>query len=314
MSRTTSTFRPAGADSVPVVHHVAGAGPRVAITANVHGDELTGVAAVHALDRRLERELQRGSVALYPSLNPAGLHARTRVHPSGHDLNRVFPGNRRGSPAERHALGVWQHLEAFEPDAVLDLHADSSRSIPYAIVDRALRTGAGHDLSGRLTALAAASGLTVLHEYPEEEYVRYALDRSLAGALVNRAGVAAVTVEAGPRRWVDPVSVDQVVSAVFGMLAFLGLVEAHPVPDRAPIRTGRWRRAASPRTRTSGLFVDALLPGTVFEPGAELGRVVDLEGRRVEPVVAEQDGIVISWSDTAWLPAGSAPGTIGVRE
>lgn len=308
-----ATFKPAGADSVAVVHHSAGKGPRVAITANVHGDELTGLAAVHELDRRLASLLVNGMVALYPSLNPGGLRARTRVHPSGHDLNRLFPGKRRGSDAERHAFGVWKNLESFEPSVVIDLHADSHRSVPYVIVDRTLRSGVGRDSQPKLLRLARTSGLVVLLEYPEDEYVRYSLDRSLAGALVNRAGITAVTVEAGPRRWVDAGAVDQVVTAVLRMLAGLGMV-CRPAAPAEPPEQVIWRRAAAPRTRTAGVLVDELTPGTEFEAGSALGRVTDMEGRVVESIVADQPGIVISWADTGWIPAGVAPGTIGVRE
>ena len=38
-------------------------------------------------------------------------------------------------------------------------------------------------MARRLLALARATGLLVLREYPDDQYIRYALDRSLAGAV-----------------------------------------------------------------------------------------------------------------------------------
>ncbi len=50
--------------------HEATRGPVVAVTANIHGDESTGVAVVQELDRWLREHLVKGMVVLYPSLNP----------------------------------------------------------------------------------------------------------------------------------------------------------------------------------------------------------------------------------------------------
>ena len=56
-------------------------GPTVVVTANIHGDETTGIGVVHNLVRILPDLLLRGSVVMYPSLNPAGLTAHSRTLP-----------------------------------------------------------------------------------------------------------------------------------------------------------------------------------------------------------------------------------------
>lgn len=67
-------------------------GPTVWVTANIHGDEVTGLSVIHAL---LEPDLAdrlRGTLVAIPSLNPAGLHARQRVsYLDRRDPNRLFP-------------------------------------------------------------------------------------------------------------------------------------------------------------------------------------------------------------------------------
>ncbi|MFN7147763.1 MAG: succinylglutamate desuccinylase/aspartoacylase family protein, partial [Myxococcota bacterium] len=176
-------------------------GPVVVVTANVHGDECTGVGTVLRLLPLLDDALVHGAVHLYPTLNPEGLERRSRKVPEDdQDLNRLFPGDATGSPSERLAHAVWTDLCARNPDLVIDLHTDAPASIPYALLDRA--TGLRHAVRGPLEAnarrIADASGLTVLHEYPEDRYSRYRLDRSLTGAVLNRLQVPAVTIEAGP--------------------------------------------------------------------------------------------------------------------
>src|SRR5688572_30092492 len=153
-------------------------GPVVIIAANVHGDECTGVGTVLRLLPILDATLVRGTVHLYPTLNPEGLERRSRKVPEDdQDLNRLFPGDGNGSPSERLAHAVWTDICARQPDVVVDLHTDAPASIPYALLDRAtgLRPGPRTQVEGAARRIAEASGLTVLHEYPEDRYARYRL-------------------------------------------------------------------------------------------------------------------------------------------
>ena len=317
--RKVGSFTPTGAsrDALPVVQiRAPEPGPVVVVTANVHGDEVTGVAAVHRLDDRLGASLVRGTVVLYPSLNPRGLQQQQRVQPDdGVDLNRVFPGDPEGHGATRLAGALWSDLASRRPDALVDLHADSAVSIPYAIVDRAthLQGLKRERMDDAVRAMAEASGLTVLHEYPDEQYVRFRLDRSLAGAMVNHAGVPAVTLEVGPRRAVDPVAVDRAADAVLRILGHLGLV-ADDLPPALRPAGGPWRRTAAPRLQSSGVFEPVLEPGARFEAGDVLGTVRALDGTVREVVRSECRGLVVSWSESAWHEVQGVPGTLAMEE
>lgn len=294
-------------------------GPTVAVTANVHGDESSGVVAVHAIDRWLQDHLESGCVVLYPSLNPRALALNTRRVPhDGADLNRCFPGRSTGTASERLADAVWQSLSKAAIDVLIDLHTDSTGSIPYTIVDRAVAlTGrARQHLDRRSLALGQATGLTVLLEYPDDLYMRFGLDRSLAGAVVNHLHKPAVTVEAGPRGVVDWDSVGIMRGAVHGVLAEVGVVGGAPRPDasRVTCASGVWRRGATARTRRAGVFVPSLRAGDRFRPGAVLGVVRDLAGDPLDEVRAQGDGVVVSWIDSPWVEAGQVVGTIGIPE
>jgi predicted deacylase len=302
----------------PVLHLEAPeAGPTVVVAANIHGDECTGVLAIHALDAWLQRHLVRGRVHLYPSLNPSGLAARTRgVGFDGADLNRMFPGDANGGAAERLAYAIWRDVTERSPDMLIDLHSDSAVAIPYAIVDRpvALRGPARLAMEAALVRRAEATGLTVLRDYPSDQYQRFGLDRSLAGAMVNKAQVAAVTIEAGPRRIADFASVDTAVCAVQGVLAELGLVVGAPPPHPSRVRDGTWRRSTALRSRAEGLFVPTVPPGQRFAAGQIVGEVRGLSGDVLEQVRASDEGIVVSWLDTCWVAAGASVGTLGIPD
>ena len=255
--------------------------PIVAITANIHGDECTGTGAVLRLAHALEPLLTRGTVHLYPSLNPEGLERRTRRVPEDdQDLNRLFPGDADGAPSEQLAHASWLDLESRQVDVVIDLHADAPGAIPYALLDRAvsLRGDARANLESLCESYAVATGLTVLHEYPDDRYARYRLDRSLTGAVLNRLRLPAITVEAGPRLVFDEQAVNTTVRAVLGVLHVLGMLS-----DAAPVHASRvgggpWRRDSGPRAAASGLLVRRCEPGLLMKRGEPVAEVRALTG------------------------------------
>lgn len=312
--RSVQSMRSARGEGIPTLVHRKSDRPVVAVTANIHGDEATGVGVVQALDAWLPEHHRRGTIVLYPTLNPGGLSSRTRVTPEGDDLNRLFPGRQRGSVAERNAASIWRDLERRKVELLIDLHADSARSIPYTIVDRALRRYRGSELFPELERHARATGLTVLREYPEEQYQRYALDRSLAGAMVNQGAVPSITIEAGPRRWVCNEAVQAALDAVRNVLAAEGLVDFERVVHPSCVEGGPWRRDATPRVRQAGVFREDLAPGETFVKGDRLGVVRSLTGEVLEEVTATADGLVISWGELSWVQTGAVVGTLGVVE
>lgn len=307
-----------GPREVPVLTFTAPKpGPTVVVTANVHGDEATGVGVVHELAARLERLLTRGSVHLYPSLNPDGLAQRTRTLPAdGRDLNRVWPGDARGGPADRLAHVLWGDLCARSPDLVLDVHTDSPASIPYAIVDRVVR-GASRkrrSLERRGAELAAASGLTVLMEYEAARYVKFQLDQSLSGAVMNELGIPAVTLEVGPRLYLDPESVRVATEAALGVLTELGLCRRPAEPHGTRLEGGPWRRDSSSRVGQAGVFHALIRPGQPFSRGTLLAEVRTLEGRTLERIEARHTGHVVSLPERTWVVPGVSAGTYAVPD
>ena len=175
-------------------HRAKNPGKTVVLCGGVHGDEYTGVEVIHQLMDRLPEVLRSGQVVCYPCLNPAGARLAQRNLPrDGGDLNRSFPGRTVGSQASRYAHAAWESIMQWEPDFVLDLHADSARSVPYVIVDRPIllsREKAAPFLASLVTA-AQVMGCEVLLEYEAKDYQRYGLQHSWSGELWSCPGVNA---------------------------------------------------------------------------------------------------------------------------
>ncbi|MSQ03024.1 MAG: hypothetical protein EXR71_14240 [Myxococcales bacterium] len=315
MSRSVSRVRAPGPGADLVVVSVtappgrapAGRGPVVVVTANVHGDECTGTGAVLRLIPILEAQLLSGAVHLYPSLNPDGLERRVRRFPQDdQDLNRLFPGDPAGAPAERLAHAAWTDITARRPDLVVDLHADAPGAVPYALLDRAvsLRGEARARVEADAARLAVATGLTVIREYPDDRYLRFRLDRSLSGAALNRLSVPTVTIEAGPRLVLDADAVDVTVRAVLGMLSALGMLPAAAPPAVSPVPGGPWRRESGPRASAKGVLVPRVGAGVVLDKGAVVAEVRSLAGVLLQEVVAEAAGFVLAPAERAYVVAG----------
>lgn len=296
---------PRGLD-LPVLSIHTGPGPTAIVTANVHGDECTGIGAILQLLPELETQMVAGTVHLYPSLNPEGLEQRSRRVPGDdQDLNRLFPGDARGNPSERLAQAIWEDIKTKKPDLLIDLHADAASAIPYALLDRGiqLRGDSRRQLEQRARALATASGLTILEEYPEDRYRRYRLDRALTGAVMNRLQVPTVTLEAGPRLYLEEGSVATLRAALKGILHAAGLLPDAPLPHPSRI-AGRWRRDAGPRAGVAGILLPLVRPGVILKKGEPVAEIWSLTGERLEQLQAEAEGFVVSLAERSHVVAG----------
>lgn len=287
-------------------------GPTVVVVGGVHGDEYTGIELVFRIFDSLGPELSCGRLFGYPCLNPSGAERCERTLPElGGDLNRCFPGGERGAGASRYAHVVWQDIIKNKPDFVIDVHADSSRSVPYVLVDRPVLLGAAvrQEMLDTLIDRARSLGCAVLMEYEERDYQRYGLQHSLAGSLVNFAGIPAVTFEVGARGLVDSHAVGEADRGVRGLLGSLAMLDSTAAAVTAS--TLLWLRSTTSPVLNPGIFVPVVMPGVCFEAGDTLAYIRQLDGQVVEEISAVTAGIVVAWRDIAWVKAGAVVGTLG---
>lgn len=84
-----------------IINRATKPGPTVLITAGIHGDEINGVEIVRQLIAKKINRPSIGTIICIPILNVFGFLSMSRQFPDGHDLNRVFPGTKKGSLASR---------------------------------------------------------------------------------------------------------------------------------------------------------------------------------------------------------------------
>src|SRR5690348_14136462 len=117
---------PLGARSVEVpVIVVRGAtdGPRVAVTAGIHGAEYVGIEAARRLGMSIDPQELSGTLVVVPISNTTAFFTRS-IYVSGlsdENLNRLFPGATDGSPSQM--LADWLFTTVIQPSQFyIDMH------------------------------------------------------------------------------------------------------------------------------------------------------------------------------------------------
>lgn len=239
-------------------------GPRVLITAGVHGGEFTGVDAATRLAAMLEPGEVHGQVIVCPVANPPAVYqGRLGVSPlDGVNINRVFPGDPDGSPTERLAAWLFTHL-VDGADAYVDLHSGG--------IDEVLTDFVGYRLTGdpeldaRTADMAGALGI-------EDVIFGMNADGGNSHAAAARQGIPAILVETGQLGERDADTARRLVDGLYGVLGRLGVLDTKPGDD-TPRHAWVW--AAGVTAEATGLWYPEFTAGDDVTEGQVLGHVID---------------------------------------
>ena len=100
-------------------------GPRLFVSAAVHGDEINGIEIIRRLLALKSISKLRGLLIAVPVVNVFGLINLSRYLPDRRDLNRSFPGSEKGSLAGRLAH-LFMHEIVSNATHGIDLHTGSN--------------------------------------------------------------------------------------------------------------------------------------------------------------------------------------------
>ncbi|MEJ2854216.1 MULTISPECIES: succinylglutamate desuccinylase/aspartoacylase family protein [unclassified Saccharothrix] len=237
-------------------------GPRVVITAGVHGGEFTGIDAAHRLAARLDPAEVRGQVLLCLVANPPAVYGgRLGTSPlDGVNINRVFPGDPEGGPTER--LAAWLFATLVEgADAYVDLHAGR--------IDEFLRDFVGYRLSGNPDLDAKTAGMARVVGYDDVVVGLHADDGNSHAAAVRR-GIPAILIETGQRGERDPRVAERLVDTLLRLLDFILTGEDVEAP---PAREWVWAGFVS--AEATGLWYPTVTAGDDVTEGQVIGRITD---------------------------------------
>jgi predicted deacylase len=211
-----STLASGYALSLPVLLiHGRQPGPRIGVSAMVHGDELEGLLIIRELWQTITPDALAGSLWLMPVANPLAMEALTRNTPIDMlDMNRLFPGQPDGWLSEQQAHAMATGFIS-EVEYLVDIHAGGTFpwvDYCYVVNDEAFSRAFGSALlyrpkqmyPGTTAAAAIARNVPVTVVEIGGGYQDQAehVHNGVRGVMnmMRRAGALAGAVEARPRQ------------------------------------------------------------------------------------------------------------------
>ncbi|EKB48872.1 succinylglutamate desuccinylase/aspartoacylase family protein [Cecembia lonarensis] len=261
-------------------------GPVVLISGGVHGDEINGIVAVR---RMLEEEIInpiKGTIIFIPLVNIYGFLSNSRTFPDGRDLNRSFPGSKKGSLASQIAYILMNDIIP-TIDYGLDFHTGGRMlsNFPQIRVDFRDRKG---------LELAKAFGAHFTLNSPH-------IDKSFRKeAFKKRKHI--LVYEGGESMRLDDLSVEEAILGTQRMLAYLGMVDIPFVSKPSiEIKESSWVRA-----KVSGIFTASVKLGEEVKKGQVLAKISDPYGQVKIPIKAIHNGFVVGLNNNPVVNAGDA--------
>lgn len=262
-------------------------GPIVLLLAGLHGDEVNGVEILRqALVSGLFDSLQRGGVIVIPVANPYGFVHGIRGVPDGKDVNRSFPGNRRGSLAARTAKILSAKILPLM-DFGIDFHTGGGQHFNYPHIRFTEEDEAARQLALQFSAPFALA------------------KRPIASSLRKASaelGKPLLVYEGGENGRYDSFSIEQGLAGIRRMLQAQHMLEAGSTQNGSvELFETVWVRA--PR---AGMFQWTQNAGRRVREGEVLGYINDPYGQDSIPVTAPGAGFLIGQNNAAVVHQGDA--------
>lgn len=285
-------------------------GPTVWLTACVHGDEVGGMVVVHELFKKLKQKpLLRGRIFALPLMNPLGFEISSRnINLSHEDLNRSFPGNSRGTLAERIADRIYSTIIAAKPDLVLDLHNDWLKSVPHCFIDPD-NSGAHRQAYQKSKGFGFDSGFLLIEDAASD--VRGTLSYSLL-----ERNIPALSLELGEAYSVNEKNVADGVKSIWNILFDLKMTAApiagfnYQTPKE--LKNILLKYSHQLVSSASGILRFLAQPGELVKRGQTVAYVYDAFGKLEETIKSNHSGVILGLPDYAVAFPGAPVASFGV--
>ncbi|WP_252024218.1 succinylglutamate desuccinylase/aspartoacylase family protein [Vibrio sp. SCSIO 43136] len=283
------------AQSIPViVHKASDEGPRIMVSAGVHGDELNGVLVAQQIAREIGHEVVAGCIVVVPAINLSGILASSRdfigsdPDASPANLNRFFPGKADGDAANRYLHKLWNHLLHGNADMVIDLHTQTRGATYPLYVFADFRIPAALEMARLMQP-------DVILNDPG--------DAGVLETVWNENGVPCITVEVGTGKVTQPQYIARAVEGVKRILIQHGVITGEKIEVcAAPIEGDT---ITSIRAMQGGLTLSRVEMLQKVEEGDLVAEQYDAFGQLVQQYRAPHAGTVLSYNSDALRDAGA---------
>ncbi|CAA6827670.1 MAG: FIG003737: Predicted deacylase [uncultured Thiotrichaceae bacterium] len=267
-------------------------GPRLFVSAAMHGDEINGVDIIRRLLKHEELNANdiRGTLIAIPVVNVYGFITKSRYLPDRRDLNRSFPGSSAGSMASRLAHLFVTEI-ATQCTHGIDLHtaAEGRENLPQI---RAALT------NNEIKKMACAFGAPVV------KHNASFLEGSMRET-ADKLGIPVLLYEAGEALRFNELSIRAGVEGVINVMRAINMLPDHEtcLLSKQPRLThsSKWERATH-----SGILRTITPLGERVREGDLLGIISDPFGEKEEHILSSTEGIVIGKSTLPLVYEGEA--------
>jgi len=265
-------------------------GPVVLFSAGIHGDEINGVEVVRQIISKKINRPHRGTIICIPVINMYGFVNKSREFPDGRDLNRVFPGSKKGSLASRFAYHIVAEILPII-DYAVDFHAG----------------GASRFNATQIRITENNPELKVLADVFNAPFTLYS--KNIGGSFRNtceKANVKMLLFEGGKSLDINNVIANEGIMGVKRLLYYLDMLDPKHIVEKAEdssiyIKYSVWLRA-----KCSGLLHDYNMIGKFVTKGTILATITDPFGKFEQKVKAPHSGYVINANHSPIVYEGDA--------
>jgi predicted deacylase len=262
----------------------SGDGPRLLVSAGIHGGEYPCVEAATRLGRAVDPAALKGQLIVLPSANPIAFRARSiYVTPvDGLNLNRQFPGDPEGTFTRAWAAWLFENAIS-KADLYIDMHGGDMIEALVPFVSFNITGDDQVDRTAR--AMAEAYGIRAM-------LVKHDAG-GLAGttyAAAARAGIPALLTEAGGQGVWDEENVAILLNGVRRVMHRFDMYEAIPDPGEPAEEMGGWAWLTS---EADGLYYPTVSVGDHVEKGQGVGRVADIFGDTLQQIASPVSGEIL---------------------
>lgn len=276
--------------NIPVhIIHGRKPGPRLFVTAAIHGNEIDGVEIIRQLLTSSRLKHIHGTLIAVPVVNVYGFVTLSRYLPDRRDLNRSFPGSKKGSLAARLAYLLMKEVISKCTHGI-DLHTGGLHrsNLPQIRINL--------DIHENISLAKAFDVPVILNASLRDGSIRQAC---------NDLGIPILVYEGGEALRFDEVAIRAGVKGILNVMAELKMIKhvkrATKHRETKIARSSNWIRAPH-----SGILRPIRKLGDAINRNDSLGTIADPFGRQKTEIFSPWKGIIIGKTNLPLVNTGDA--------
>jgi predicted deacylase len=268
-------------------------GPTVLLQGGLHGDEVNSVELIRKMLIDKRYKVQRGCVIVVPLLNVFGfLNLSRDMH--GKDVNRSFPGSKKGSLASRMAYYLMKEIIE-NIDFAIDYHTGGAQRNNFPQIRYTPEDIIANELAIIFNAPFTFGSKLIPKSFRNECF---------------KHGIPVLVFEGGESLRLDEFASEKGIHGTLNVLRYFNMIKKDIIiPEMQKtieIENRRWVRAS-----VAGLFSKRIKNGDFVKKGQIIGDIMDTYGETHRFVKAPFSGYIITVNNFPVVNMGDALFHIG---